>query len=169
MPDETVLRLAFADRNVPGLGCGGLEHLARGGAGQPHRPKELPRAARSVGVLVAIFRITLPLDHLDAVPVGLELIGQHQWQIGFDAGAHLGAACDDGHEASVVNRKKGIWLKRGRLCRLGKGKLAEPDMEAENEPRGQGDAFEHIPPAEIGDDSHPTDSAADLMACRIRT
>ena len=168
MHDETVLGPAFASRDVPGLGCGGFEHLACGGAGRPHRPKELPRAARPVGVLVAVFRIALSLDNLDAVPVGLELIGQHQRQIGFDAGAHLGAAGDDGHKARAVNGKKGIGLKRRHLGRLGKGELAKPDMKAENEPRGGGGAFEYIPPTEIGDDSHPTDSAADLMACRMR-
>jgi hypothetical protein len=161
---ETVLRVAFADRNVPGLRRR-FEHLPRGSAGDPHRPK-IATVLRPVGVLVAVFRRPVP-DDLNATPVGLELIGQHQRQSVLDAGAS-GAAGDDRHEAGIIKGQKGIGLKRRYFGRLGKGELAKPDMKAENEPRGGGGAFEYIAPAEIGDDSHPTDSAADLMACRMR-
>jgi hypothetical protein len=41
-------------------------------------------------------------------------------------------------------------------------------MEPENEPGGGGGAFEKITPAHIGNHSHYTASAADLMACRMR-
>lgn len=142
MHDKAVLRPAFADRNVPGLRSGSFEHLPGSCAGQPHWPKELPRAARPVGVLVAVFRVALSLDNLDLVPVGLELVGQHQWQIGLDAGAHLGAGCHNGHKARSVDRQKHIRLKCRCFGSLGKGKLANPDMKAENEPGSGGGSFE---------------------------
>src|SRR6266850_2609223 len=66
-------------------------------SGTPHRRKEMAHAPRAVGVLVAeplLVAGRLPYAH--ALPVGLELVGEHHRQAGAHALPHLLAVADDG-------------------------------------------------------------------------
>ena len=75
--DDFVVAASHLGRiDAPALGGGPLQHHARGGAAFAHRLHEVPRAARAVGVLVAVFLLVAGrLDDADARPVGLELVG----------------------------------------------------------------------------------------------
>ena len=95
-----VLGLHFADRHLPALGGGRFEHLARGGAAAAHRIEEVARAARAVGVLVAVALLVAGrLHHAHALPVGFELVGDDHRHAGANALAHLGAVADDADDA----------------------------------------------------------------------
>src|SRR5690606_8627621 len=73
------------------------------------RLEEVARAARTVGVLVAVARLVAGrLDDAYLGPVGLELVGHHHGQAGAHAGAHLGAVGDDGHDAVGPDRDEDL-------------------------------------------------------------
>ncbi len=90
--------LDLGDRHAPALGGGGFQHGARRRADLAHRYQIVPRAARSVGILVAEFDfVAMGLLHLHARPVGFHLLGDDHRQAGADAGSHFGAMRHDGH------------------------------------------------------------------------
>ena len=101
-----------------------LEHLPRRGTCLPHRLIELPHAARTVGVLVPVFRIALSLDYPNACPIGLELVGKDHGQSGADTGAHFRAMCDNRHEPRLVDADIDIGLEARRRRRLGEREIA---------------------------------------------
>jgi hypothetical protein len=111
MHDETILRMAFGDRNAPGLGRSPFEHLPCGGARHPHRPKELPGAARAVAVLVAVLGSPSAWTTLTRLQSASSSSASTMGKIGLDAGAHLGAACDNRHDARLGDPKKGVGRK----------------------------------------------------------
>ena len=104
MHDLVVLRPHLGDSDAPARGGGLLQHHAHRGAALPHRLDEVAHAARSVGVLVAVFLLVARrLGDAHARPVGLHLVGDHHRQAGPHAGAHLGAVGDDGHQTGRVD------------------------------------------------------------------
>jgi len=63
------------------------------------------QAARAVGVLVAEGRLVTPrLNHLDAGPVGLQLVGDDHRNAGAHTLTHLRAMTGDRHGAVVTDR-----------------------------------------------------------------
>ncbi len=168
--DHVIARAAVVGVDAPDMRRGGLEHLPRRGARLAHRLIELPHAARSVGVLIAVFRVALGLDDLHAVPVGFELVGEHHRQSGLDSGAHLGAVRDNRHQPGVIDHQVDVGLKcrrsRGLGCRH--RNFSKTDIDAEHE-TGSGHRASHdIPPAQIHDRGHQITSVTDLIAARIR-
>ncbi len=100
-----VLRLHLADRHLPLRRRGRLEHLPRGRAAAAHRHEEVARAARAVGVLVAVFHfVAVRLRDADAAPVGLELVGDDHRHSRADTLPHLRAVADDGDDAVLGDR-----------------------------------------------------------------
>jgi hypothetical protein len=128
---------------------------------------ELPHAARAVGVLIAVLYVAIGLNDFDAVPVGIELVGQHHRQTGLDAGAHLRAMGDNCYEPRIVDADVDV---RGEpRFRRGPGrKAAESDTKAEHQPGTDADAAEDAASAEVFDRNHAPDSAACLIAARMR-
>ena len=95
-----VHRLDLGRRNAPPFGGRGFEHGARRRADLAHRDQIVPRAARSVGILIAIFDlVAVRLRHLHARPVGLHFLGHDQRQAGPYAGSHFGTVRHDRHGA----------------------------------------------------------------------
>src|SRR5262249_56834501 len=78
--------------------------LAGGGLGRRLGLEEVPRAARAVGILVAVaLLITRRLHHAHALPVGLELVGHDHGHARAHALPHLGAVAHDGHGAILAD------------------------------------------------------------------
>ena len=111
MHDLVVLRLDLAHGHLPALGGGLFEHRARGGTAAAHRLEEVSRAARAVGVLVAeLLLVTGRLRDTDALPVGLELVGDDHRHARPDALAHLGPMADDRDGAVLGDRHERQWV-----------------------------------------------------------
>jgi hypothetical protein len=126
----------------------------------------VPRAARPVGVLVAVFYVGVGLNDVDTVPVGVQLVGQYHRQAGLDACAHLGAMGDDCHRPRFIDADVDVRCELGLRGGPG-GKAAEADVEAEHQPGTKAHAAEDVAPAEILD-RHAPNSAAALIAARMR-
>ena len=91
-----IYRLDLRHRHAKPLGGRGLEHGARRGADLAHRHQIVPRAARSVGILVAEFDLVAGrLRDLYASPVGFHFLGDNQRQAGPDARSHFRTVCED--------------------------------------------------------------------------
>jgi hypothetical protein len=100
-----VLRLHFGNGNFPLRRGGPFQHLARGGAAAAHRHEEVTRAARAVGVLVAVALLVAGcLHYAHLAPVGFQLVGNDHRHAGANALAHLRAVAYDAHDALVVDR-----------------------------------------------------------------
>ncbi len=79
----------------------------------------MPRAARSVGVLVAeLDLVAMGLLDAHARPVGLHFLGHDHRQAGADAGAHLGAVRDDGDDAVGRDRDEHARIHHGAVRHL---------------------------------------------------
>ena len=86
-----VAGLDLGHRHTPFGGGGAFQHEARGSAGVFDGLDKVADGARAVGVLRTVLGVAQRLLHFDALPVGVQFLGQHQRQSGADAGAHLGA------------------------------------------------------------------------------
>ena len=103
--DLVVLGAHVGIRYAPGQGRRMLQHLPGGCAAKAHRLHEVTDAARTIGVLVAVFGLVAGgLDDLDLGPVGFHFVGHDHRQAGARAGAHFGAVGDDGDGAARVDR-----------------------------------------------------------------
>ncbi len=93
-----VYRLDLGHRHAPAFGGSGLEHRARRRADLAHRNQIVPRAARSIGILIAEFDLVSGrLRDLYARPIGFHFLGDNQRQAGPDTGSHFGPVRNDGH------------------------------------------------------------------------
>src|SRR5262249_9519604 len=102
--DLVVLRLHLAHGHAPLGGGGRLQHAARGGTAAAHGLEEMPRAARAVGVLVAVaLLVARGLHHAHALPVRLQLVGHDHGHARAHTLSHLGAVTHDGHGAIVAD------------------------------------------------------------------
>src|SRR6185295_13472825 len=94
--DLVIDRLDFGRRHAPAFRRGAFEHRASRSADLAHGYQVVPRAARSVGILVAeLDLVAVRLLDANARPVGLHFFSNDHWQAGADAGSHLGAVRDD--------------------------------------------------------------------------
>ena len=143
-------RLDLGDRHAPSLGGGGFQHGARRGADLAHRHQIVPRAARSVGILIAVFDlVAVRLLHLHARPVGLHLLGDDQRQAGADAGAHFGTMRHDrngpvgrdGDEDARVDH--GAVRHRAGAGLIGRKRLTRHHGRGEHQPAGDAEALEN--------------------------
>ncbi len=160
MHDLVVVRRDLADRHVPAFGGGGLEHLPAGGAALAHRLQEMTQAARSVGILVAVFRLVAGRLHdADMRPVGVELLGDDQRQRGARAGPHLRAMRDDGDLPARVDRDEHLRVEDGAAGHIagtglvGERRIGRQQPCGEHEPAGRGDALEEAAAADVFDDA----------------
>src|SRR5271166_2804365 len=80
---------ALALRYIPGFSGGAHQHQAGTGARFPQGIEETLYGVRAVGVLIAIFFVARSLDHANALPVGVQLVGHDHWQPGAVAAAHF--------------------------------------------------------------------------------
>ena len=110
-----ILRLHFGHGNAPLRGRGLLEHRARGGAGLPHGLVETTDGVRPVGILIAVFSVADRLLNLDAIPVGVEFIGNHHGESRANAGAHFRAVRDDDHRAVGLDAEVDAWMPGGLI------------------------------------------------------
>src|SRR5207245_1319400 len=115
--------------------------------------------ARAVSILIAVFYVAVGLNDLDALPVGVEFVGQHHRQAGLDAGAHLRAVGNDRHQPGIIDADIDVGREAQFRRRPGR-KAAKPDAKAEDQPRTDADAAEDAPSAEVFDRDHAPDSAA---------
>src|SRR6185437_2769689 len=125
-------RLDLAYRHAPSLGGGGGEHGAAGGAALAHRLDEMPGAARAVLVLVAVLHcVAGRLDYADALPIRLELVGDHERQRGAASRAHLRAVADDRDDAVGRDRDEDMRIAyravrhRARARFIGEGRVRQ--------------------------------------------
>ena len=151
MDDLVVDRLDFGGRHAPAFRRGGFEHAAGRGADLAHRHQIMPRAARSIGILVAEFDlVAMRLLDADARPVGFHFLGNDHRQAGANAGSHFGAVCDDGDDAVRRDRDEharihhdavghlvgaGLVRRHGRTRHHGRG-----EHEAAGQPEALQDA-----------------------------
>ena len=107
--DLVVLRLDLVERHAPLVGRGLLEHLTRRRAAAAHRLEPVSRAARAIGVLVAVLGfISRRLYDAHALVVGFQLVGHDPRQAGADALAHFGAVDDDADRAVGRDRDEDL-------------------------------------------------------------
>ena len=100
MDDLVIDGFHLGRRDAPAFRRGLFEHRARRGADLAHRDQIMPRAARAVGILVAVFDLVAGrLPNVDARPVGFHLFRDDQGQAGPHARSHLGAVRDDRDDA----------------------------------------------------------------------
>ena len=110
MVHRVIARRALLDRHLPGRGRGLLQQGAGRGPHLPHDVIEIAHGAGAVGILAAIARVPMGLDHLDPLPVCLHFIRNHLRQAGADAGTHLGAMSNDLHGAVRGDADKQVEL-----------------------------------------------------------
>ncbi len=172
--------LDFFHVDAPALGGGGLEHHARGGADFAHRLHEVARAARAVGILVAVaLFVAGGLDDFDLLPIRLELLGDDERNTGAHALPHLGAVADDADRAVRRDRDEDARIVDravrhaggADLGLIGPGRSGGKEACGENEAAAGRDAFEQAAAAQIFDaiTQHGAHPAACLMAARMRT
>ena len=104
-----VRRHAFAGRHAPLLGGCLHEHQPRGGAGVAHVHEEMPGRARTIRVLVAVFRlVAFGLLDADLGPVRLEFVGDDDAPAGPYTLPHVGAVTGDGDDAVFTDRDEDL-------------------------------------------------------------
>ncbi len=97
----------------------------------------MPRAARSVGVLVAEFDfVAMRLLDSDARPVGFHFFRDDQGQAGADAGSHLGAVRHDRHDAIGRDRDEDARIDHGAVRHLARARLVS-ERGARHHGRGE--------------------------------
>lgn len=100
MQDGVQLRPAFADRHLPLISGGLLQHAPRRGPTPAHRLVPVAHAARTISVLVAETHfIARRLADLDHGPIGVQLIGHHHAQASAHTLAHFRAVAQHRHRA----------------------------------------------------------------------
>ena len=154
-----VLRLHFADRHLPARGGRGFQHLARRGAAAAHRHEEVARAARAVGVLVAVALLVAGRLHdAHARPVGFELVGDDHRHAGAHALAHLGAMADDADDAVLADRDEhqrvvdpAVRHAVGAVLGRVRGAQRRRGIRRRAPARRARSALQELPPAHVGD------------------
>jgi hypothetical protein len=107
MDHFVIHRFYLVDRHAPARRRGLLEHGSRRCAAATHRFEKVSRAARAVGVLVAIFQfIRGRLSHTHPTPVGLQLVCDDERHAGAHALPHLRAVYDNGDQTVFADREK---------------------------------------------------------------
>ena len=109
----------------------------------------MPRAARAVGILVAVLDlVAVRLLDLDARPVGIHFFGDDQRQAGPHAGPHFGAVRDDGDGAVGGDRDEHARIDHGAVRHLAGAGLVGGKRRArhhgcgEHEAAGDAETFE---------------------------
>ena len=157
MDHLAVLRLHFADRHLPACGGRSLQHLPRGRAATAHRHEEVPRAARTVGVLVPVaLLVARRLHDTHARPVGFEFVGDDHRHAGAHALAHLRTMTDDADDAVLADGDKHEWavdptVRHAIRSVLGRVRGAQRggESDGEHQPAERG-SLEKLSPAHIG-------------------
>src|SRR5262249_40054144 len=114
MDDGMLVRLALVGGYLPLRGRRTYQHQARGRTTLAHGVEEAPDRMRSVGVLRTITWVSDCLVDLDAAPVGVQFVGDHQRERGPNSGAHLRTVGYDSHGAVGFDRDEDIGLEDGR-------------------------------------------------------
>ncbi len=134
-----VLRAQARAIDLPGVGGGGQQHLARGGAG-PAQPLPLAGHAHAAAgelhaeLWMVVGGVNRRGHHAHALEIDLELLGDQHGQRGGDALAHLGLVDQDGHHVVPADADEGVWRELGggagrRLCRHHR-RQAEAEQDA---------------------------------------
>ena len=128
----------------------------------------MPRAARAVGVLVAVFDfVAMGLLHLHAIPVGFHFLGDDQRQAGAHARSHLGAMRDDGDGPVGGDRDEHLGVDDDAMRHLaGAGFISEGRARhhgrGKHEAAGDAEAFEDIAARDVLDLADVPLKAAEL-------
>ena len=142
--------LDLGHRHVPALGGGAFEHDPRRCADLAHRHQIMPGAARTIGILVAVFDfIAMRLLHLHTRPVGLHLLGNDQGQAGANARSHLGTMGHDRHGSVGCDGNEDARVDHGAVRHLvgagliGRKRLARHHGRGQHKTSGNAEALEN--------------------------
>src|SRR5246127_6008226 len=89
------VRLTLSGRDSPMLPSGPNEHDAVGSPGQAHNNKKASDGMGTVGVLIAVSRVTDRLIDFYALPVGIQFVGHDQGQSGSNYSSHFPATSEN--------------------------------------------------------------------------
>src|SRR5246127_5734909 len=107
------VRLTLSGRHSPTLRSGPDEHEAGGSARQAHNIKKAADGVRTVGVLIAVSRVTDGLIEFYALPIGVQFVGHDQGQSGSNYSSHFGAMSDNPDCSVRLDTYEHIGMKRG--------------------------------------------------------
>src|SRR5579864_6316695 len=107
------VRLTLTGRYSPMLRSGPNEHEPGGSAGQAHNIKKASDGMRTVGVLIAVSRVTDRLIDFYALPVGIQFVGHDQGQGGSNYSSHFRAMRDNPDSSVRLDTNEHIGMKRG--------------------------------------------------------
>src|SRR2546430_6867720 len=114
MDDRAVFRTARGALHIPfPRGCGN-QHFASGGPGFAQIVIRSANAQASSRKLVAILRIEVGLDNLDAAPIAGKFLRDNHGQRRANALSDLGLAAPDLHSAVLRNFEPSVWQKGAR-------------------------------------------------------
>src|ERR1700731_4728712 len=108
--------LTLTGRYSPMLRSGPNEHEGGSSAGQAHNIKKASDGMRTVGVLIAVSRVTDRLIDFYALPVGIQFVGQDHRQGGSNDGSHFRAMSDNPDSSVRLDTDEHIGMKRGIIC-----------------------------------------------------
>ncbi len=118
----------------------------------------MPRAARAVGILVAVLDLVAGrLLDADARPVRFHFLGDDQRQAGPHAGSHFGAVADDGDDAVGRDRDEHAWIDHGAVRHRARAGLVGGESRArhhgcgEHEAAGDAEAFQDAAAGDVLD------------------
>ncbi len=124
--------------DVPERRRSGDQHLARGGAGPPHRLPGRAHGERTVGLLVAHDRVGIErvvggrMLHRHGVEADLQLLGDQHGHRGVGALPHLDIGHGQRHRAVGGDAQKGV----GRETRYGAGRRLRAQRHADHQGAG---------------------------------
>src|ERR1700746_261033 len=107
------VRLTLSGRHSPTLRSGPNEHDAGGSPGQAHNIKKASDGMGTVGVLIAVSRVTDRLIDFYALPVGIQFVGHDQGQSGSNYSSHFRAMSDNPDCSVRLDTYEHIGMKRG--------------------------------------------------------
>ena len=143
-------RLDLGHRHAKAFGGSGLQHRARRRADLAHRHQVVPRAARSVGILIAVFGlVAVRLRDLYTRPIGFHFLGDDQRQAGPDTGSHFRTVRNDGHRSIGCDGNEDARIDHRAMRHLsgaglvGGKRLARRHGRGQHQPAGDAEALEN--------------------------
>ena len=144
--DHARLGRDLVERDAPLLGRRLAEHQARGRAGLPEGLQVIADAAATAVGLLAGDRVAVDLGvgggglDPDAVPLGVELVGDDHRHGRHGALTHLGHRVDDRDHAVAVDAEPLVRREDPGALGLGEDGVEEGEPEAHDEPGADGES-----------------------------
>ncbi len=165
-------RLDLGCRHAPALGGCSFEHGAGRSADLAHRNQIVSRAARSVGILIAVFDlVAMRLRHFHARPVGLHFLGHDQRQAGSDTRSHLGTVRHDGHRSIGCDGDEDARVDHGAVRHLsgagliGRERLTRHHRCGQHQSAGDAEPLENAATGNVLNPDAALDAAKSVGTC----